>query len=74
MDKELRTDVRSRLYNSDWDITSVIGQCQEKGVPADKVAIAIAKCHRLIKGFSKERIGGALAVIFNLADVPNEHI
>jgi hypothetical protein len=67
--KELRTNIRSMLYNSSWGLESVIGRCQEKGIPPDKVAIALARCHKFVEGFSPKKMAGALVVIFNLAKV-----
>ena len=64
--KELRTYERTAYYNSSWELESVIGKCQEKGIPGEKVGVAIARCRKFIKGFNFKNTGGALVIIFKL--------
>jgi len=68
--KELRTDVRTAFYNSDWDLSSVINRCKEKNISPMKVGLALSRCYKFIEGFDEHRMGGALTLIFNLSDIP----
>lgn len=64
--KNLRTIKRTAYYNSDWNLGSVLSRCEEKNISAESVAKAITKCHKLVKGFTPERMAGALVIIFRL--------
>ena len=65
--KKLRNDIRSALYNSDWNLDSVLYECQRQNISPEKVTRAIVRCTHLVKDFEPDRIGGALVIIFDLA-------
>ena len=59
---KLRTTERQLLYDSDWSMTSVLGACQNAGIPPQKVVRAMS----LMQQFDvpAERLPGALALAF----------
>lgn len=62
----MRTEERTRLYNSSWELASVLGRCCQKKIDPRKIVATLGRCHKLVKNFAPEHMAGALVIMFKL--------
>jgi hypothetical protein len=60
-----RTVERLRIYKSTWDLKSVLGMLERKGIPPNHVVKAMSRLWKWAR-VPAERLGGALVIIFVL--------
>jgi hypothetical protein len=60
-----RTVERLRIYKSSWDLKSVLGMLEHKGIPPARVVKAMSRMWKWAR-VPAERLGGALVIIFVL--------
>ena len=63
--KRHRTEARWSLYESSWDMDSVLARCHEKGIPPEKVVKAMKKLHGMLNT-PADRLAGALVIVLRL--------
>jgi len=64
---KLRNIVRECTYKSDWDLGSVIAECERQKIAPNKVVTAMSRLHSWCK-VPAERLGGALAIVLLKVD------